>query len=308
METLTSQAAACAVKLLTDDHVSVITEGGTTTAQFFAIADVTDPKKVPYIHFGTNLELGTDYNWTATTISVADERAELFADFIVNTLQADSVALLAEEMADGREVWGQLRPMLEDADVEILSESWVVPGTTDLSPNLTTLKYEAPDVLFSYLTAGTYQAMYKDVEELGGWGGIQNFAGNEHSNTPAITKLPGADGTYTLVSYIPGSDDPGVVAFEQAWAQRVAEDPGFGKKYVPTPMSVHPYFWNCFVVAIKAIELAGSDNPADIAKALRSGDLEADTAFGHVNIQPDGTANIRDSIAQIVDTELVPVD
>jgi len=131
METLTSQAAACAVKLLTDDHVSVITEGGTTTAQFFAIADVTDPKKVPYIHFGTNSELGTDYNWTATTISVADERAELFADFIVNTLQADSVALLAEEMADGREVWGQLRPMLEDADVEILSESWVVPGTTD---------------------------------------------------------------------------------------------------------------------------------------------------------------------------------
>ena len=303
-----AESTAGAIKLIRDDKVTIITEGGATTASFFGVADASDPLKVPYVEFGTNTALLTDYKWTATTISTEGERADLFCNFILNTLKPQKFGILAQEMADGRAIWDKMKPRIEAAGVKIVFDEWVQPGTMDLMSYLTKMKRAQPDVLMSYLTADTFTAMFKQIEELGGWGGIQNFIGNEHGNSANITKLPAAQGSYSLAAYIPGSDDPGIVAFEKAWADRVAEDPGFGKKYSTAPLNTHSYYWNCYIVAIEAIKLAGSDDPAKVAEALRSGKVEADTAFGHMRIQPDGSAGVKDHIVQIKDGKLVLVN
>ena len=294
-----ADSGAGATKLIKEDNVAAITEGGAADQTEFAVADVTDPLKVPFIHFGTVNALLSNYKWTATTISVQNERADEFSNFILNTLKPKTIGILAQEMADGRVIWDLMKPKLNAAGVNIVYEDWVQPGTMDLSSNLTKIKFLKPDVLFTYMVEDTFVTMFKQINELGGWGGIQVFCGNEHANTANVLKQPTAQGAYSLAAYMPGSSDPGVVAYEHAWTDRVAEDPGFAQKYIPAQLNVYAYYWNCFIIAIQAIKVAGSDDSAKVAEALRSGKVEADTAFGHMHIQTDGTAGVKDHIVQI---------
>jgi len=306
-ESTVAGAANCATQLIDDENVSVLTLGGATDAPFYAVADTADPQKVAYVYPGSDAALLTDYDWTASVISLQDERGDLFADFLLNYANATSIALLGEDMTDGRNIWNHMKPMLEDAGVEITSESWVAPGTMDLTPYLTNIKLESPDVLFSYLTPNTFAAMYMQIVELGGWGDIQNFAGNEHTNLTMIASMPGALGSYSLAAYIRGSSDTGTALYEDLWAEKKAEDPSFGE-YYDAVKDLAVYGWTPFVVAIEAIKLADSDDPAEVAEALRSGDLEADTPFGHITIGTDGSADVKDKIVQIGEGgQLTPV-
>jgi len=301
-------SGAGATKLIKEDKVTIITEGGAYPTEFFGVADVSDPLKVPYVEFGTGWALLNNYKWTATTITQEDARANLFCNFILNTLKPKTFGILALEMSDGRAIWDIMKPRLEAAGVKIVFNEWFAPGTSDLMPYMTKIKYLKPDVLMSYVTTDLFVLMFKQIEELGGWGGIQNFIGNEHGNSATVLKLPAAQGTYSLAAYIPGSDNPGVVAYEHAWTDRVAEDPGFAKKYIPAQLNVYTYYWNCYLVAIEAIKVAGSDDPAKVAEALRSGKVEVDSAFGHMRIQTDGSADVKDHIMQIKDGKLVLVE
>jgi hypothetical protein len=149
--------------------------------------------------------------------------------------------------------------------------------------------------------------MYMQIVELGGWGDIQNFAGNEHTNLTDIASMPGALGSYSLAAYIRGSSDPGTALYEDLWAEKVAEDPSFGESY-DAVKDLAVYGWSPFVVAIEAIKMADSDDAAEVAEALRSGDLEADTPFGHITIGTDGSATVEDKIVQIgAGGQLTPV-
>ncbi|MFA4835137.1 MAG: hypothetical protein WC749_03570, partial [Dehalococcoidia bacterium] len=57
---------------------------------------------------------------------------------------------------------------------------------------------------------------------------------------------------------------------------------------------------------IKAIELAGSDKPADIAKAARSGNLVWEAPGGTFNIKPNGQHTNRGQIMLFKDGKLIP--
>ncbi len=59
------------------------------------------------------------------------------------------------------------------------------------------------------------------------------------------------------------------------------------------------YYYNCFWTALKAIELAGTDDADKVAQALRSGNLEWDSAWGHLRIPPDGTGLVNMMVAQV---------
>jgi ABC-type branched-subunit amino acid transport system substrate-binding protein len=85
------------------------------------------------------------------------------------------------------------------------------------------------------------------------------------------------------------SDEPGVKAFEDAFMQ----------KYGRLPNSNLPYFYNSFWAAIKAIEMAGTDDPVKVAQALRSGNLEWDSAWGPLRIGTDGIGQVTLMVAQV---------
>jgi len=59
------------------------------------------------------------------------------------------------------------------------------------------------------------------------------------------------------------------------------------------------FCYNCFWTAVRAIQLAGSDDPDKVAQALRSGNLEWDSAWGRLRIAPDGIGEINGMVAQV---------
>jgi ABC-type branched-subunit amino acid transport system substrate-binding protein len=132
-------------------------------------------------------------------------------------------------------------------------------------------------------------AINKQIMELGGWGNMKYFGATEVGSAKAVVTMPSAVGTYVAVQWLPGSDDPGMKAFEDAFTQ----------KYGRLPDPALTYFYNCFWTAIKAIELAGTDDPGKVAQALRSGNLEWDSAWGHLRIPPNGKGEVNYTVVQV---------
>lgn len=106
----------------------------------------------------------------------------------------------------------------------------------------------------------------------------------------ATSFFPGGLDTYLAALWIPGSGDPGMKAFEDAWMQ----------KYKSLPNPNHTYYYNCFWTVIKAMELAGTDDPVKVAQALRSGNLELDSGWGHLRIPTNGTGEVSTIVAKIL--------
>ena len=109
------------------------------------------------------------------------------------------------------------------------------------------------------------------------------------------------------VSWIAGLDNPGAKAFEDAWAKKVAQDPGWATKYGPVPDPTYTYFYNSLRAAVKAVELAGTDDPAKVAEAARSGKLEYQAAQGLAHVDTNGGNDLTSSYAKVVNGKLVVV-
>ncbi len=63
------------------------------------------------------------------------------------------------------------------------------------------------------------------------------------------------------------------------------------------PTSGDSYFYNALWIAIKAIELAGTDTDLDaIAQAARSGNIEFESPPGLLHVTPDGESGLRSSM------------
>ena len=82
------------------------------------------------------------------------------------------------------------------------------------------------------------------------------------------------------------SDEPGMKTFEDAWVQ----------KYGNVSSLELTYFYNCIWTAIKAIQLAGTDDPGKVAEALRSGNLEWDSAWGPLRFNAEGSTDVAGSV------------
>jgi ABC-type branched-subunit amino acid transport system substrate-binding protein len=104
-----------------------------------------------------------------------------------------------------------------------------------------------------------------------------------------VSNVPSALGTYLSALWLPRSDEPGMTAFEDAFTQK------YGRP--PTPDLT--YYYNCFWTAVKAIDLAGTDDPGKVAEALRSGNLEWDSAWGPLRIGTNGIGDVKGVVAQI---------
>ena len=289
-----AESVAQAKKLVLEDKVTILTLGGINTAGFTAVANIAEELKVPFISFAqisgvAAMKYSACQMWHGASI---DE----IARFIIDVLKPKTVAWLANEaedahqMVDGVEDIVGIRDQLKAAGIDIVYEEYFLPGTMDLSPYLTKIKYLSPDVLATYFNDTGYAVtINKQITELGGWGSIKYYGATPSASAKAAIKMPSAVGTYTNVYWLPGSDEPGMKAFEDAFRQKYG--------YLPDPNL--SFFYNCFWTAIKAIELAGTDDHDKVAQALRSGNLEWDSAWGPLRINTDGRGEITSMIVQV---------
>ena len=291
---MVAEGAAQAKKLILDDKVTILTLGGVTAAHFTAVANVAEELKVPYV------SVSTIYGVAAMKFSACPMWHDAFitplTNFIADFIKPKTVAYLAfsiedaHYMLDGVEGFPGARDRWKSEGIDIVYEQYFGADTEDLSPYLTKIKYLKPDIVVSFLTTTEQAVMLnKQIMELGGWGSMKYFSATESGAAKAAATIPSAVGTYVSVMWLPGSDEPGMKAFEDAFKQ----------KYSRLPDPVLTYFYNDFWTAIKAIELADTDDPVKVAQALRSGNLEWDSAWGPLSIAPDGIGEVTLLVAQI---------
>jgi ABC-type branched-subunit amino acid transport system substrate-binding protein len=209
-----------------------------------------------------------------------------------------TVAFLGFDSEDTRGILNGVRNIVgcrerwqaKGLDINIVYEQYFPLDIIDFTPYLTKIKYEKPDVLIGCLNdMGQAITLQKQMMELGGWGSIKYFAASEAENTQKVINMPSSVGIYLSVLWLQGSDEPGMKAFEDAFVQTNGR--------LPDPnMS---FYYNCFWTAIKAIQLASSDDPVKVAQALRSGNLEWDSAWGPMRIASDGVGEISGMVAQV---------
>jgi len=291
---LVAESVAQAKKLALDDKVSVLTMGGVSAASFTAVSDVAEEVKVPYVALATIYGVA-DRKYSACLYAQETIFGRV-ANFIMDVVKPKTVAFLAYDakdprtLLDGVEGLVGVRERLKAKGIDMIYEQFYPQSTVDFSPYLTKIKYLNPDLMVTEVNdVGQALMINKQIMELGGWGSIKHYGATEASADKAAINMPSAVGTYVSVLWLPGSDDPGMKAYEDAFKQ----------KHSRLPSPTVAIFYNCLWVAIKAIELAGTDDPVKVAEALRSGNLIWDSAWGRHRIPPNGKGEIKGMVAQV---------
>jgi len=263
-------------KLVRQDDVSVIF-GGAGGAQLLTGAEQATEYEVPFIDYGGTPISLADYPYAARSgyseLATAGPMAELIDD-----LKPKTVGLLGDEEEADHVFFEYLKEkVLAPRDIEVVYEQYITLGTTDISPYLTRIQYEDPDLLIHFTAVmATAGATFKQIEELGGWGDITYLGAR--SPQSSYIEDPGAEGTYLFMVWTPVMDNPGTRELLEAWDK-------YGSGEINP---IHVYFYNALWMAIHAIESAGSDDPRDIIETLRSGNFTYESPFGTVKIGTDG--------------------
>ena len=288
-----AEAIAGATKLLKEDKVSALVYGGASGADNIAVSDFAEANHILYVNYAGLPNLA-EKKFTVTGMTTWDQPYVAEYDFTNKVLKPKTVAILASDLTDSHEHLEGYKEGVEAAGAKTIYEQYTPVNTTDFTPYLTKIKYAKPDVLLLfYQPSESYLAIAKQIMELGGWGDIE-VLGTAAAEPSA--KLPGAQGWYVFVLWLPGLPYPGAVKFEQ----------DFQAMYDRQPSSVQVYFYNPLWTAIYAIDLAGTDTDLEkIAQTARSGKLEWETPMGRAHYTEDGGAGLYLSVAHIEEGKLV---
>ena len=304
--------SAMAQKALLDGCVAVVW-GGVTNEHGFPVVEVTDPAGVLYSMFFNMEALFDDYTYAVNSFYSLPLRIDLVAKIAVQKVKAKTVGFLGYDVAAYHDTVDIIEARLKelDPDIKILFKEYHSMSLTDLSPYLTKIRYEKPDVLICDDNGASWMAMATQMPGLGGWGDIKVIAVSESADFAKVEKAPGADGWYFPMMWMAGIGTPGARAFGEAWAEKCQLDPGWCKKYSPlgsTPMPNHPLMYNPILTVIKSIELAGSTDRLKVAQAAVSGKIEYDSPLGLLSIGKDGRSNLSGFYVHLKDGKRVIVD
>ncbi|MFA4837268.1 MAG: ABC transporter substrate-binding protein [Dehalococcoidia bacterium] len=287
-------------KLVLEDKVSAVIIGGSTATCLTAASDSAEENKVPLFSVGsTPADLsGRPYTIRAYYPNMSDV-TKMVMNFVVNDLKPKTVGLLIMDTKETRDRGSQMKEIANAAGIKVVYEQYVTQGTSDLSPFLTKIKYENPDVLLAD-SGGVetfYVSMFKQMTELGGWGDIKLVSSSIASSGSAL-KEKGAEGTYHWLMWNIGMDNPGNKQYVSDFKEVIGKD--------PTSTNTFPFY--PLNVLIKSIEMAGSDDPTAIAKAARSGNLVWELApSGPLKISPGGLSNNTGMMMQFKGGQLISV-
>ncbi|MDD5093924.1 MAG: ABC transporter substrate-binding protein [Dehalococcoidia bacterium] len=298
-KTQVAECKVCFNKLALQEKVSAIIYGGATGAEFIADVDFAQEAKVPFFSMGASPKDLSTYPYTIRAIyPAAIDASKMTAEFVVSNFKPKTVALLGLDDQNVRERQSAVKAILTAAGIKVVYEQYAAAGSLDYSPFLTRIRMENPDVLVADLSGGdSYTAIFKQMPELGGWGNIKVICPTASSSSANSLKQTGAEGSYHWLMWMAGSGTPESVKFEQVFAAENGRAPAASDFMMYGPPEV----------ALRTIELAGSDKPEDIQKAMRSGKVVWNSPAGLLTIYADGSPSLAGQIVQFTGGKLVPV-
>jgi ABC-type branched-subunit amino acid transport system substrate-binding protein len=285
-----SGVAAGWKKLALEDNVSAVVFGAAIPAQFVVSSDAAEEYKIPYFDYAPYPEDLTQRPYTIRCVHKEQSAMNMVTEFVLNQLKPKKLAFLVSDDAQSRDRIALIKKQTESSGVQTVYEDYVPLTTVDLLPYLTKLKYENPDVVvLDQRSTETNITLVRQIKEVGGWGTIKAISITNASASAAVWKQSGAEGTYHWVLWLPGLPYEASTKFEQDF-----------KTVNGAAVSSNQFFhYSALWLAIKAIELAGSDDPQAIAKAARSGQLKWDSPAGLLTVGTDGETNLTGHIVQV---------
>jgi len=282
-----AEAVSGVKKLVTKDNVSVLAIGGNSPAEVLAVSDAAEEERVLFVTVSPIQDIAEKEFTIEGSISCEGTRQDdQKVIFELLTPRPETFAFMSFDDPQSRYSIEKTTEATENAGIETVYGQYVGANITDLSPYLTKIKYEDPDCLFLNVGSPQFMAIAKQIMDLGGWGDIQVVAVGTASSAK---NMPGAEGWILVTAWHPSKDDPE--------STKLKED--FEAVNGELPTDLHVYFYNTLWTAVHAIEQADTDDPEDIARYARSGNLEFDSPMGRQHIGTDGMSTVHQISVQI---------
>jgi branched-chain amino acid transport system substrate-binding protein len=147
-----AEAVAGAQKLMVSDKVSALTFGGVSGAESAAISEYAEENHILYVLFGA-MEVA-DPKYTLSASVGYDELVGAVNNLATKLLHPAKVAIIAIDLADGRQRVPLYKKGMEAAGIDIVYEQYVsITSMTDMSAYVTQIRSKSPDMLI--VDAGT---------------------------------------------------------------------------------------------------------------------------------------------------------
>lgn len=235
------ESANAAELLITRDRVPIIM-GAWGSSSSLAVMPVMERHGVPLLvetsSSGKISEPETPgFNWTFRISPMSKMEADASESYIVDKLGMNSVAILSVNNDWGRGAAAVFKDAIEKHGGQVVSEDFVEQTTTDVLPQLTSIKNSSADSILITTNAGQIATILKQYRELGMTQTVLTTGG---SNYPiAVMNLSSpeiVEGTYHLVFYVPErydlAGDPELAKwYYEEYYRRGLPDVGLGESY-----------------------------------------------------------------------------
>jgi len=308
-EGVVSKASVSAQKLVRTDKVSAMVWGGVTSANGHAVAAVTDPARVFFATLFSDTTLVSDYTYTAYAGSAsATSYQRITIKAVQNLFHPATIVYVVMKAPAAQALSKAVKKECEDIGIKTEGYIELDVENLDIAPIATRLRYLSPDLVLYWLPVNNIIALNTSMEAQGGWGDIETFSVYAYGAATQVAQGRGSDGMYTVTGWWDNPGDPAVTAYTTAWKKAFAEGRGAFKAFGPMPDNNVALYYNCLKAVIAAIELAGTDDPEEVAKAALSGKLQFESAMGLATVDTDGSNNLLPKVLRIEGGKFVLVD
>jgi branched-chain amino acid transport system substrate-binding protein len=286
------EAVSVAKRLISRDGV-VLTLGSFSSPASLAASQVSAQLKVPQIVIaGTAQKITTSGNQWVFRTPVADTKlVSDLVDFIHEKMpNAKRFGFLYVNDDFGRGGFEAFKKAAERYHFEIVDEERFTRGDIDFTAQLSKIEAAKPDAIIEWSRYSESALIAKQLKQMNN---TIPMVGSDGLATSKFVELGGdaVNGTYyaTHWSVATSKDIPAAQAF-------VAE---FEKTYKAQPLADNAEGYDAAMIALAAIERAGSNDPTAIRDALRKTDYAS--VRGPFKFDANGDPELRTHVARIVD-------
>lgn len=253
------QAINAARKLIGRDKVVAII-GPTLSAEYFALAPMTNQRKVPVIGTSITSIGATDIGPFCFRTSLPEADVIPAALRKAMTRGAKTIALLyANDDLFSKSSYDQMKVAAETAGLKIIDIETFATKDTDFSAQLTKVKGLKPDAIGIAALVEPTAGVLLQARQLG-FGAETQFLGGNGANSPRLGEIAGAaaDGIMVGSPWFIAKDTPQNKAFIAA----------FNRKYGKNPDQFAAQAYDTMHLLARAIDKAGAADPLKIRDAL----------------------------------------